>query len=160
MKQNKNRNELSPIQEMFCREYVVDLNATQAAIRAGYTRTTAEKKASSWVAKVGIQTRIAELQSATKKKLELDHKWVLSRLMRVVERCMQVEPITDHAGNETGRFRFDASGANRALELLGRHLGTFPDKHIISGNDDEKKRYSSMIIVRPSEAAKIDAQFR
>jgi hypothetical protein len=41
---------------------------------------------------------------------------------------MQAEPVRDKDGNPTGEYRYDGAVANKALELLGRHLGMFADK--------------------------------
>lgn len=50
-------------QERFCEEYMIDLNATQAAIRAGYSPKTANEQGSQLLAKLSIQNRIAQLQA-------------------------------------------------------------------------------------------------
>ena len=47
---------------MFCRECLIDLNATQAAIRAGYSEKTANEQGAQNLAKLSIQSRIAELK--------------------------------------------------------------------------------------------------
>ena len=49
--------------EVFCEEYLIDLNATQAAIRAGYSPKTANEQAARLLANVSIQNRIAQLQA-------------------------------------------------------------------------------------------------
>lgn len=54
---------LTDKQEMFCREYLVDLNATQAAIRAGYSDKTARSQANRMLTNVDIEKRIQELKS-------------------------------------------------------------------------------------------------
>ena len=53
---------------------------------------------------------------------------------------MQAEPARDAKGRETGVFQFQASGANRALELLGRELGMFRDQsdHLQAGGEISK----------------------
>lgn len=48
-------------QARFCEEYMIDLNATQAAIRAGYSPKTANEQAARLLANVSIQNRIAQL---------------------------------------------------------------------------------------------------
>jgi phage terminase small subunit len=53
---------LTDKQEMFCKEYLIDLNATQAAIRAGYSKKTANEQGSQNLVKLSIQKRIAELK--------------------------------------------------------------------------------------------------
>ena len=72
-------------------------------------------------------------------KLGLDQEWVLSRLMLNAERCLQLRPVLDRKGEqvysedpETGELAplhtSDSSGANRSLELLGKHIGMFKEK--------------------------------
>lgn len=55
---------LTDKQEMFCREYLVDLNATQAAIRAGYSDKTARSVGNENLTKPDIEKRIQELMSS------------------------------------------------------------------------------------------------
>jgi phage terminase small subunit len=55
------------------------------------------------------------------KKVEIDAAWVLKQLVEVFECCMQQKPVRDKEGNPTGEYRFDAAGAARALELIGKH---------------------------------------
>lgn len=55
-------NNLTPKQKRFCEEYVIDLNGTQAAIRAGYSKNTANRIASENLSKLDIQNYIKELQ--------------------------------------------------------------------------------------------------
>jgi phage terminase small subunit len=57
-----------------------------------------------------------------------ERKWVLTSLKDVAKRCMQAEPVLDSKGTPTGEYTFQASGANRALELLGKEYGLFVDK--------------------------------
>jgi hypothetical protein len=86
-----------------------------------------------WEKKNGILiNRIAELSELASKnavlKNGLDRSWVVSRLMTVVERCMQAEQVLDKKGMPTGDYTFDSGGATRALHLLGSELGMFKDK--------------------------------
>ncbi len=122
------KNKLTPKQKKFCEEYIVDLNATQAAIRAGYSKRTANEQGSQNLAKLSIQETIQELMAQRSKRTEITADYVLTNLKEVAERCMQKKPVLNSGGNETGKFRFEYAGANKALELLGRHLGMFTDK--------------------------------
>lgn len=61
---------LTEKQERFCQEFVVDLNGTQAAIRAGYSPKTANRIASQLLSKLDIQERIAELQKEVAKEVK------------------------------------------------------------------------------------------
>lgn len=82
-------------QRMFIDEYLVDLNATQAAIRAGYSERTAKSQASRLLTNVYIRTRIEELKKTRADRLELDTYWVLKRLMDISDRAMQQKPVME-----------------------------------------------------------------
>lgn len=122
---------LSPKQTRFVEEYLVDLNAAQAAVRAGYSRKTARQIGSENLAKPDIQTAIADLQTKRSHRLQVDADWVLQQAIGLFQRCMQEvrpakhpktgKPLTDDDGNSL--FTFNASAANRALELIGKHVG-------------------------------------
>lgn len=120
---------LTPKQERFCREYVVDLNATQAAIRAGFSAKTANEQGARMLAKVSIQAFIGELQAEVSQKLGITQEWVINRLKEISDRCMTAVPVLIRDGNggwmESGEYQFDSTGANKATELLGKHLGVF-----------------------------------
>lgn len=124
---------LTAKQEAFCQEYLIDLNAAQAAIRAGYSEKTAAVIGCENLTKPNIAEHIANLKAARSAKTAITAEYVLSSLHKVAERCMQEEAVTDSDGGSKGEFRFEHSGANKSLELLGRHLGLFVDKREISG---------------------------
>jgi phage terminase small subunit len=63
--------ELTDKQEAFCREYVVDFNGTQAAIRAGYSEKTANEQAARLLANVSISNRVKELREEHSEQLEI-----------------------------------------------------------------------------------------
>ncbi|MDN0106725.1 terminase small subunit [Yersinia rochesterensis] len=74
---------LTDKQEMFCREYLIDLNATQAAIRAGYSVKTANRIAAQLLSKLDIQNRIAELKSQRNDLVGINAAYVLNRLVEI-----------------------------------------------------------------------------
>lgn len=76
---------LTDKQEMFCKEYLIDLNATQAAIRAGYSKKTAKDIACENLAKPNIQNRITELKEERSKRIEIDSDGVLKELKNWAE---------------------------------------------------------------------------
>nr|WP_077623830.1 terminase small subunit [Sediminibacillus massiliensis] len=124
---------LTAKQELFCQEYIIDLNATQAAIRAGYSEKTARQTAARLLTKANISARVKELKDKRAEKLELDAYWVLKRLKDISDRSMQAEPVEtwDPALGEmvpTGEYQFDSNGANKATELIGKHIGMFDPK--------------------------------
>lgn len=74
---------LTDKQEMFCREYLIDLNATQAAIRAGYSEKTANRIAAKLLSKVDIQNSIAQLKAQRNEQVNIDAAYVLRRLVEI-----------------------------------------------------------------------------
>ena len=123
------KKKLTPKQELFCQEYLVDLNATQAAIRAGYSKHTAGVIGIQNLGKLNIQEIITELKDKRSEKVEINAEWVLRQAVKLHQRCMQeVKPQTDKDGNQIvddeGRavFEFNVSGAAKGLELAGRHV--------------------------------------
>lgn len=88
---------LTDKQEMFCREYLIDLNATQAAIRAGYSEKTANRTASENMSKPDIQNRIAELKAQRNDRVEVDADYVLKRLFDIDQ--MDVLDILTESGD-------------------------------------------------------------
>ncbi len=76
---------LTDKQELFCKEYLVDLNGTQAAIRAGYSEKTARDIACQNLAKPNIQEKIHKLKSERSDKVKLDARYVLERLKEIDE---------------------------------------------------------------------------
>ena len=71
---------LTDKQELFAREYLKDLNATQAAIRAGFSAKTANRTASENLSKPDTQSRIAELKAQRNDRIGIDADYVLKRL--------------------------------------------------------------------------------
>lgn len=71
-----------------------------------------------------VEEKFVEVMS----DIAAERKWVLSSLKNVAKRCMQAEPVLDSKGTPKGQYTFQASGANRALELLGKEYGMFVDR--------------------------------
>lgn len=78
-----NPKKLTPKQERFCREYVIDLNGTQAAIRAGYTPKTAVVQGSRLLRYAHVNERVAELQAEVADELKLTARDVLEQARRL-----------------------------------------------------------------------------
>lgn len=121
---------LTERQERFCREYVVDYNATQAAIRAGYSKKTARSVGSENLTKPDILARVRAIQKECAEKMCITNDWVVMQLVEVYNRCMTAVPVFEWDPDERkkvhkGQFTFDSKGALEALEKIGRHLGLF-----------------------------------
>lgn len=137
---------LNPKQEKFIIEYMKDQNGTQAAIRAGYSKHTANEQAAQLLAKLSIRSKIDDLMGNAAKAAGVDAEYVIRGLKEVAERCMQRTPVMvfdytqkrlvqkmeeNEQGKSAGVWEFDSTGANKALELLGKHLDLF------KGNDNQ-----------------------
>ena len=128
-------------QQAFVAEYLVDLCGAQAAIRAGYSENTATEQASRLLTNVKVAAAIAEAQAKRAERTEVSQDYVLNNLVEVVERCMQKRPVCNAKGeqvnDEDGNnlWSFNAQGANKGLELLGRHLGMFKEQHEHTGKN-------------------------
>jgi phage terminase small subunit len=123
-------------QERFAQEVAGGKSSPEAYALAGYKPD--RKNAHSLRHKVVVARRITALLTARADretianerligKLVLSKEWVLSRLKENVERAMEAVEIKDSEGRPSG-FKYEGSVANRALELLGRHVGLFIDK--------------------------------
>jgi phage terminase small subunit len=154
---------LTPKQQRFVQEYLVDLNATQAAIRSGYIARTANKVGPRLLVNVGIAAAIAAAQKARGERTGITADRVLTELARLAfsdgrrlyrpDGTLKAPHEWDDdtaaavAGVETqeqlGREDGDAPvvltrkvrrwDKKGSLELLGKHLGLFKDKVEVSG---------------------------
>ena len=121
---------ITPKQERFCQEYIVDYNGAQAAVRAGYAANSARKTASRLLTNADILARVRELQREQTARLALTQDYVLQQLVDTYRCCREPEPVLVYdpdAGGmvESGKYQFDSKGALRALELIGKHIGMF-----------------------------------
>ena len=125
-------------QQRFVEEYLIDLNATQAAIRAGYSEKTAKSVGHENLTKPDIAKAIEEAQNKRAERTEITQDYVLTNIQKVIERCMQVQQVDNcltqtEDGELAQAFMFKEQGALKGLELLGKHLGMFKDKVEHSG---------------------------
>ena len=119
-------------QKIFVAEYLKDLNATQAAIRAGYSSDSSGQLGYKLLQNAEIKAAIAAGVMKRQIEIKIDAYWLLKKLVLVAERCMQSAPVLDRNGRpvfvETQNgdiapvYKFDASGANTALGLIGKHI--------------------------------------
>ena len=116
---------LNDKQKQFCEEYIIDLNGTQAAIRAGYSKKTANEQAAQLLAKLSIQEYICELKNKRSERVKYSQDELMRDILEVKNRCMQANPVLDKEGNETGIWKFDSNGANKALDMLAKHVGFY-----------------------------------
>ena len=76
---------LTPKQERFCQEYLIDLNATRAAIRAGYSENSAADIGHENLRKPDIENKISELAKARQERVQIDQDWVLKNIRDMFE---------------------------------------------------------------------------
>ena len=119
---------LTTKQQLFVDEYLVDLNATRAAIRAGYSEKTAEFQASRLLKNVKIEKALSIRMKARERRTAITHDKVLEDIERIKQNAMQLVPDKD--GNMT---MANHAAALKAAELQGRHLGMFNYKIEVAG---------------------------
>lgn len=114
--------QLTRQQQQFADEYLVDLNATQAAIRAGYSEKTARSQGQRLLTNVDIAKSIEEAMEARSERTQITSDSVVAELGGIAFTKL----------NETGIIK--PGDKIRALELLGRHLKMFTD-NVVHGVD-------------------------
>ncbi|MDP3013837.1 MAG: terminase small subunit [Candidatus Subteraquimicrobiales bacterium] len=113
---------MTPKQKLFCQEYLVDLNATQAAIRAGYSEKTANRIATENLSKPVIAEAIKEAMAERSEKMGLTQ-------------VMVIEGLLKEARNEGKGSSHSARVA--AWATLGKHLGMFHERLEMMGKPNQ-----------------------
>lgn len=157
-------------QKMFIEEYLIDLNATQAAIRAGYSPESAGSIGSENLKKPEIRACIEKRLANRSKRTGINADRVLEELAKtafanaadIIDfdsatvrpdatredtaaiQSIKVKKIETGDGTTTER-EVRMADRTKALELLGRHLGLFKDKVFVSGLDTEKKKLDDIL---------------
>ena len=146
------KNEALIYLDEFVEEYLIDLNATQAAIRAGYSAKTADQQGSRMLANVKVQQAISVAMAERSKRTGINQDRVVLELARIA--FVKMTDLVDSHGrikdgaseddlaciesvkykqseSETGSSverEVKISPKLKALELLGKHLGMWNDK--------------------------------
>lgn len=141
---------MTPKQETFVREYLVDLNATQAAIRAGYSSKTANEQGARLLANVSIAAAVAAGKAERAAEVGCDARWVLKRLHDEAQADLAdlytengslrpihewpliwrqglvagVETVREGKGDEEASFvdKVKLSDRIKRIELIGKHV--------------------------------------
>ena len=103
----KTKPKLTVKQKKFCLEYLKDLNATQASIRAGYSKKTAQAIGSENLRKPLIAEYITKHNNKRMEKISVDAAWVLDKAVKLHDTCVEAK---------------DNSNAARSLEIVGKHV--------------------------------------
>lgn len=119
---------LTAKEQRFCEEYVLDYNATRAAIRAGYSERSAASNAWKILRRPGVQNFLKRAQQEQRDRLCLSGDRVVLELFDLLEKCKEPEPVrvwskTEKRYVNTGEYKFDSRGALKTVELLMKHLG-------------------------------------
>jgi len=123
---------LTPKQEIFVQEYLVDLNATAAAKRAGYSEKTAYSMGQRLLKNVEIQKAVQEANASRQRRTEITQDYVIGELAKIAGK--------EASDAQDSDLRY--SNKIKALELLGKHLGAFErtDKQQTFQEDDPLTR--------------------
>lgn len=122
---------LTAKQARFVEEYMVDLNATQAAVRAGYSVRNADKIGSELLGK----TRVAAALQAKRAEVSERTGRTVADVMRDIGRVRD-DAMREVFDPETGEgSMLSHKDALKALELEGKHLGAFADRVQVSNPD-------------------------
>lgn len=155
-------------QKRFVEEYLIDLNATQAAIRAGYSPDTAYSIGNENMKKPEIKAKIDKAMAERSRRTGVNADRVVMELAKIAfvnaGDVIDAETATlkpDAAKEDTAAIQsvkvktFGEDGLEReikmadklkALELLGKHLGMFKDKVELSGTlETEKNKLDDLI---------------
>lgn len=149
----RNKAGLMPEQEAYARSRAMGMSPQEAKVTCGitYSISTIRK----WERTQEVSDRIIELSHLLSQNAivnsGLDRSWVIQRLMTVVDRCMQNEPVRDKEGNPIGVYEFNSTGANQALRMLGDTLGLFkpvekkPEDDYAHLSDDDLTRIARQL---------------
>jgi phage terminase small subunit len=146
---------LNPKQAAFAAEYLVDLNATQAALRAGYSARTAKAQGSRLLTVVDVQAAIQAEQKIRAKRVETTTDRIVTELAHIAffdpadlvavgVTCPEdIAKLPEHVRraivgwgwDRFGNFTLKFAPKTTALDLLGRHNGMFKDRVEVTGKD-------------------------
>ena len=134
---------LTDKQKRFIEEYLIDLNATQAAIRAGYSERTANEQGAQNLA--NLSSYIEEEKRKRSSRVQITQDDVIRMLIENIEKSSGTKQVVitqtrksedgGFVGDDVAQFVYEPSSVNKALELLGKHLGMFKDKLDVTSGD-------------------------
>ena len=125
--------DLNPRYRKFVQEWMVDMNATRAAIAAGYSEKSAAQTASRLMRRTEIRSYRDALMAEAFEDLGVTRHSIASRVWEIYERCMQKKPVmewnsTTREWIESGEWQFDTKGALKALAMMLEMLPEMEDE--------------------------------
>ncbi|KGQ59454.1 terminase small subunit [Gallibacterium anatis] len=136
---------LTDKQKRFVEEYLIDLNATQAAIRAGYSKNRASELGYQLLQKTTVQQAIQDAQNKRSERVQITQDDVIRMLLENIEIASGKKAVIkteirksengELVGDDIAQFVYESSSVNKALELLGKHLGMFSQKVDLTSSD-------------------------
>lgn len=165
---------MTPKQQRFVAEYLIDFNATQAAVRAGFSAKTAQQQGSRMLLNVVVANAIKAAQEKLSAKFEVKAEDVIRELAHIgfsnmrdftafgpdgvtlrdmsemseaATRCIAEVSQTTTVGG--GSVKFKLHDKKGALDSLARHLGLFNDKLEVTGNHED---FLEMMLARKEDA--------
>lgn len=120
---------LTDKQAKFVDEYLIDLNATQACIRAGYSAKTADRIGPELLGKTCVAEAVKAAMENRSKRVQRTADDVMRDLAAIRADAMQI--VHDKDGNAV---MLDKPSAIKTLELEGKHLAMWTDKQQLSGD--------------------------
>ncbi len=137
---------LTDEQQRFIEEYLVDLNATQAALRVGCSSEKASAVGYEYLKNWRITDKISEAIQSRVKRVAVSQDYVIEKIVDTIERGLSSQEFEELTNGPLARGKgrkFDAAGILKACELLGKHLGMFQNKVADEHNDglgEKRKR--------------------
>ncbi len=143
---------LTDKQKKFVEEYLIDLNATQAAIRAGYSPKTANEQGARLLANVSIQEAISKAMAERSRRTGINQDRIVQELARIAFvkitdvvdpdgeintnasdddlACIESYKVedSDSVNGSSSKREVKLASKIKALELLGKHVGMWNDK--------------------------------
>lgn len=170
---------LNDKQRRFVDEYLIDLNATQAAIRAGYSAKTAASQGERLLRNVEIQALLTERMKAREQRTDVTQDRVVNELAKIAfgdprkvmawgpsgvklkdsaeltdDEAAFVSEVSETTTEHGGSLKLKTNDKLKALELLGRHLGMFKEKVELTGKDGGPVQHATVSKEELAEAVR------
>lgn len=153
-------NGLTAQQEEFAQLLAKGVAQKVAYLQAGYRGKEVDSLASHLASKPQVVARVAEIMGSAARSVSVDLAYVIGGLKEISDYGRSKVPIVTIDGDVVGEKVADASAANRALELLGKHLGAFIDRSQIELSDGTRKHIEALVRIVAEEVHDPDTMRR